>query len=64
MTSGRTTPAAIEYPPELPISQRHDELLEIIGQHQVVVIAGETGSGKSTQPGQSCASNSGAASTA
>ncbi len=40
---------AIDYPPELPISARRDDLLEAIGDHQVVVVAGETGSGKTTQ---------------
>jgi ATP-dependent helicase HrpA len=39
---------AISYPPELPISARRDELLEVIRDHQVVVVAGETGSGKTT----------------
>ncbi len=53
-TGRRSTPEAIEYPPELPISQRHDELLEVIRDHQVVVIAGETGSGKSTQLPKLC----------
>jgi hypothetical protein len=42
---------------------RRDELVAAIRDHQVVVVAGETGSGKSTQL-PSCASSSGAASTA
>ncbi len=50
----RTTPAEIRYPPELPISQRHDELIGVIRDHQVVIIAGETGSGKSTQLPKMC----------
>ncbi len=54
MTAQRTTPDAITYPPDLPISQRHDELLEVIAEHQVVIIAGETGSGKSTQIPKLC----------
>ena len=39
----------ISYPPELPITARRDDLLAAIRDHQVVVVAGETGSGKSTQ---------------
>ena len=45
---------AISYPPELPISARRDELLEVIRDHQVVVVAGETGSGKTTQLPKMC----------
>jgi ATP-dependent helicase HrpA len=45
---------AISYPPELPISGRRDELLEVIRDHQVVVVAGETGSGKTTQLPKLC----------
>ncbi len=44
----------IAYPPELPISARRDELLETIAANQVVVVAGETGSGKSTQLPKLC----------
>ncbi len=46
--------AAISYPPELPISARRDELLAAIGDNQVVVVAGETGSGKTTQLPKMC----------
>jgi len=42
------------YPQELPISQRRDELLATIRDNQVVVVAGETGSGKSTQLPKIC----------
>ena len=44
----------VSYPPELPVSARHDELLETIRDHQVVVVAGETGSGKTTQIPKLC----------
>ena len=42
------------YPAELPISARREELIETIRDNQVVVIAGETGSGKSTQLPKIC----------
>src|SRR3954470_18267524 len=44
----------ISYPPELPVSQRRDEIAAAIRDHQVVVIAGETGSGKTTQLPKIC----------
>ena len=40
---------AIEYPESLPVSARRDDIMELIRDNQVVVIAGETGSGKTTQ---------------
>ena len=42
------------YPPELPITVRKDEIVAAIRNHQVVVIAGETGSGKTTQLPKMC----------
>jgi ATP-dependent helicase HrpA len=45
---------AVSYPPELPVSARRDDLLEAIREHQVVVVAGETGSGKTTQLPKLC----------
>ena len=45
---------AIRYPEDLPISQRRDEIATAIRQHQVVVICGETGSGKTTQLPKIC----------
>src|SRR5205807_10442578 len=45
---------AFPYPPELPVSQRRDEIAAAIRDHQVVVIAGETGSGKTTQLPKIC----------
>src|SRR5579859_7054312 len=44
----------IEYPPELPVSQRRDDIAKAIRDHQVVIIAGETGSGKTTQIPKIC----------
>ena len=45
---------AVSYPPELPITNRKDEILAAIGRHQVLVVAGETGSGKTTQLPKIC----------
>ena len=39
----------ITYPPELPVSQHKDEIPARSRDHQVVIVAGETGSGKTTQ---------------
>src|SRR5258708_4350222 len=39
----------ISYPSDLPITERKDEIVAAIRDRQVVVIAGETGSGKTTQ---------------
>ena len=49
---GLTNP--IRYDPALPISLWHDEIARTIAEHQVVVIAGETGSGKTTQLPKIC----------
>ena len=44
----------IAYPDQLPIVERRQEFLDTIRENQVVVIAGETGSGKSTQIPKFC----------
>ncbi|MGW7079131.1 ATP-dependent RNA helicase HrpA [Streptomyces sp. NPDC054866] len=44
----------ITYPPELPVSQKKDDIAEAIRDHQVVIVAGETGSGKTTQIPKIC----------
>jgi ATP-dependent helicase HrpA len=45
---------AVSYPPALPVSQRKDEILAVVRDHQVVIVAGETGSGKTTQLPKIC----------
>jgi ATP-dependent helicase HrpA len=49
-----STAPAISYPAELPVSEHREELLEVLRDHQVVVVAGETGSGKTTQLPKIC----------
>ena len=44
----------VSYPPELPVTERREELADAIRDHQVVVVCGETGSGKSTQLPKIC----------
>jgi ATP-dependent helicase HrpA len=45
---------AIQFPQELPVSERRDEIEGLIARHQVIVLCGETGSGKSTQLPKIC----------
>ena len=45
---------AIVYPEELPVSARREEIAAAIAEHQVVIVAGETGSGKTTQLPKIC----------
>ncbi len=44
----------LEFPPELPISARAEEIVAAIQAHPVVILAGETGSGKTTQIPKMC----------
>ncbi|MFI5758220.1 ATP-dependent RNA helicase HrpA [Streptomyces sp. NPDC051569] len=44
----------VSYPEQLPVSQKKDTILEAIRDHQVVIVAGETGSGKTTQIPKIC----------
>ncbi|TQC44530.1 ATP-dependent RNA helicase HrpA [Rhodococcus sp. WS4] len=44
----------IDYPDALPVSQRRDDIAKAISEHQVVIVAGETGSGKTTQIPKIC----------
>ncbi|MCW2795534.1 MAG: ATP-dependent helicase HrpA [Nocardioides sp.] len=45
---------AISYPPELPVTQRREDIAAAIRDNQVVIVAGETGSGKTTQLPKIC----------
>ncbi|MFI6210628.1 ATP-dependent RNA helicase HrpA [Nocardia brasiliensis] len=44
----------IRYPEQLPVTQRRDDIAAAIAAHQVVIVAGETGSGKTTQIPKIC----------
>ncbi len=43
------TPLQIEFPEGLPVSARRVEIMAAMDQHQVIIVCGETGSGKTTQ---------------
>ncbi|MDN6458069.1 MAG: DEAD/DEAH box helicase, partial [Yaniella sp.] len=46
--------SAISFPEELPVSLHRGQIMEQLAQHQVVIVAGETGSGKTTQLPKMC----------
>jgi len=48
------TTVQISFPPQLPVSGRRDDIAAAIRDHQVVIVAGETGSGKTTQLPKIC----------
>ena len=48
--------APIEFPPDLPVVSRREELAQAIQAHQVIIVCGETGSGKTTQLPKICLS--------
>ncbi|MGH8869645.1 MAG: ATP-dependent RNA helicase HrpA [Actinomycetes bacterium] len=50
----RANVPTLTYPEDLPISRRRDDIAAAIRDHQVVVVAGETGSGKTTQLPKIC----------
>jgi ATP-dependent helicase HrpA len=52
--SDHSFPFRIEFPPELPISARAEEITAAIQAHSVIILAGETGSGKTTQIPKMC----------
>ena len=43
------TPLQIDFPEGLPVSARREEIMAAMDQHQVIIVCGETGSGKTTQ---------------
>ncbi|MDQ1596630.1 MAG: ATP-dependent helicase HrpA, partial [Microbacteriaceae bacterium] len=49
MTDTQLTAVQITYPEDLPVSQRREDIAAAIAGNQVVIVAGETGSGKTTQ---------------
>ncbi len=52
--SSMVSPARLHFPPELPVSQKREEISRAIRDNQVVIVAGETGSGKTTQLPKIC----------
>ncbi|MFE6335651.1 ATP-dependent RNA helicase HrpA [Streptomyces sp. NPDC057798] len=54
MSARRARVPAVTYPEQLPVSQKKDEIAAAIRDHQVVIVAGETGSGKTTQIPKIC----------
>ncbi|MEU2064331.1 ATP-dependent RNA helicase HrpA [Streptomyces sp. NPDC013455] len=54
MAARRSRVPAVTYPEQLPVSQKKDEIADAIRAHQVVIVAGETGSGKTTQIPKIC----------
>jgi ATP-dependent helicase HrpA len=47
-------PAHINFPDQLPVSAKADEIAKLLSDHQVLVVAGDTGSGKTTQIPKMC----------
>ncbi|MFF7735107.1 ATP-dependent RNA helicase HrpA [Streptomyces sp. NPDC007984] len=54
MAARRSLVPEVTYPEQLPVSQKKDEIADAIRDHQVVIVAGETGSGKTTQIPKIC----------
>ncbi|MFF9363213.1 ATP-dependent RNA helicase HrpA [Streptomyces griseoluteus] len=54
MAERRSRVPSVSYPEQLPVSQKKDAIAAAIRDHQVVIVAGETGSGKTTQIPKIC----------
>ncbi|GAA2524603.1 ATP-dependent RNA helicase HrpA [Streptomyces levis] len=54
MAGRRARMPEVTYPEQLPVSQKKDDIAAAIRDHQVVIVAGETGSGKTTQIPKIC----------
>ncbi|MFJ5996707.1 ATP-dependent RNA helicase HrpA [Streptomyces sp. NPDC092370] len=54
MAGRRALVPEVRYPEQLPVSQKKDDIAAAIRDHQVVIVAGETGSGKTTQIPKIC----------
>ncbi|WP_336795431.1 ATP-dependent RNA helicase HrpA [Erwinia aphidicola] len=50
----RAATPTLRYPENLPVSQKKQDIADAIRDHQVVIVAGETGSGKTTQLPKIC----------
>lgn len=51
---GQRDEIKLEFPDDLPISEHRESIVEMLREHQVIVLCGETGSGKSTQLPKMC----------
>lgn len=49
-----SVPSSITFPEELPVSAHRNDIMALLADHQVVIVAGETGSGKTTQLPKMC----------
>src|SRR5690606_28283711 len=50
----RALPLKLEFDPELPITAHREEIAKALAEHQVIVVCGATGSGKTTQLPKLC----------
>jgi ATP-dependent helicase HrpA len=49
LSERRNAALTIHYPDDLPVSGQREAIMDLLRAHQVVIVAGETGSGKTTQ---------------